>query len=517
MNFNSVTAGMVAMFDQFWTPEQAWIIVGGVLLWGLLTRALPEGSRYTLRQTGAFFIVCLLGSVLAAVMSALGWDRVADGFQEAALVGVGVALIRFLGLLLFRVVLPRLSIEMPRILEDVAVIIGYGIWGLVRLRYAGLDLSHIVATSAVITAVVGFAMQDTLGNVLGGLAIHLDHSVEIGDWVVVENVSGRVIDIRWRYTKIATRNGEKVVVPNSVLMKNKFSVVGVTGLQNNAWRRWVWFNVPFEHPPARVVATVMQAIGEAEIANVARTPPPSCVLMEFGSGYCRYALRYWLTDPQHDDPTDSLIRMHIFAALERSGMRLAIPEEARHMIKENAAREHALAAREQEHREQILTKVELLRSLTADERKALAGYLTHAPFARGDVITRQGAEAEWLYILVAGEADVWLEQAGGRQLLATLGPGKVFGEMGLVTGEARRATVLAKTDVDCYRLDKPGLENILHERPVLAEEMARILAEREAELDRARQDLDEAAIKRLHAERHASILGRMKYFFRLAA
>lgn len=503
------------MLDYFWTPEQPWVIGGGLLLWAFLARALPDGSRYALRQTGAFFVICLLGAALAALMAGLGWQRVADGFQEAALVGVGVALIRFIGLLLFRVILPRLSIEMPRILEDVAVIIGYGIWGLVRLRYAGLDLSHIVATSAVITAVIGFAMQDTLGNILGGLAIHLDHSVEIGDWVIVDNISGRVIDIRWRYTKIATRNGEKVVVPNSVLMKNKFSVVGVYGGKNNAWRRWVWFNVPLDTPPARVVAIVGQAIGEAEIANVAREPAPGCVLMEFGDGFGRYAVRYWLTDPLLDDPTDSLVRMHVFAALERAGMRLAIREEARHLIKENAAREQALAAREQLHREQLLARVDLLRSLTADERRALAGYLMHAPFARGDVITRQGAEAEWLYILVAGEADVWLEQAGSRQLLATLGPGKVFGEMGLLTGEARRATVMAKTDVDCYRLDKSGLEEILRERPVLAEEMARILAERDAELDRARQGLDEAARKRLNAERHASILGRMRRFFGL--
>lgn len=515
MSMGELAARLADIGDHFWAPEQPWIIGGGLLLWLLLLRTLPEGSRQALRQTAAFFVICLLGELAAALMAGLGWDRVADGFREAALIGLGIALIRATGLLVFRVLMPRLRLEAPRILEDVTVIAGYFIFGLVRLRYAGLDLSHIVATSAIITAVIAFAMQDTLGNILGGLAIHLDHSVEIGDWVVVDNVSGQVVDIRWRYTKIATRNGEKVVVPNSVLMKNKFSVVGVYGGRNNAWRRWVWFNVPLEHPPARVVAIVGQGVADAEIPNVAREPAPGCVLMEFGAGFGRYAVRYWLTDPQQDDPTDSLVRLHVFAALERAGMRLAIPEEARHLIKENEARAQALAARELQHREAILARVELLRSLTAEERRTLAGCLTHAPFARGDVIARQGAAADWLYILVAGEAEVWFEQEGSRRLLSRLGPGSVFGEMGLMTGEPRRATVVAGSDVDCYRLDKTGLETVLHGRPVLAEEMARVLAVREAELDRVRQDVDAAARTRQGTDRHASILERMRAFLRL--
>jgi CRP-like cAMP-binding protein len=264
-----------------------------------------------------------------------------------------------------------------------------------------------------------------------------------------------------------------------------------------------------------VVAIVGQVVSEAEIPNVARQPAPSCVLMEFGAGYGRYALRYWLTDPQQDDPTDSLVRIHVFAALERAGMHLAIPEEARHLIKENEAREQARASREQRHREALLARVDILKSLTGEERTTLAGCLAHAPFARGDIITRQGAESDWLYILVAGEAEVWFEREGERRLLSTLGPGHVFGEMGLLTGEPRRATVVAKSDVDCYRLDKMALEEILRGRPTLADELSRVLAEREAELDRARQDFDESARLRDKTDRHASILARMRSFLRL--
>lgn len=105
----------------------------------------------------------------------------ATGIHHAALVGLGLVLIRLSGLLLFRVLLPRLSVKTPRILEDIVVIGGYVLWVMLRMTSMGVNLSSLVATSAVITAVVAFAMQDTLGNVLGGLALQLDNSLEIGD------------------------------------------------------------------------------------------------------------------------------------------------------------------------------------------------------------------------------------------------------------------------------------------------------------------------------------------------
>lgn len=508
------------LVHRFWQPEQPLVMLLGLSLWLLLRATLPPGSQYVLKQTLAFFILGLLGELGAALMDAVQWDKAAGGFFEVSLLCVGISLIRFIGLLLFRVVMPALHMQTPRILEDLTVIAGYCAWAAVRLRYAGVDLSHIVATSAVITAIVAFAMQDTLGNILGGLALHLDHSVEIGDWVVVDGLSGRVIDIRWRYTKIVTRNGEKVVMPNSQLMKNKFSVVGIYGSRNNAWRRWVWFNVGFEHPPHRVMEVVERVVREAEIANVAHEPAPNVVLMEFGAGYSRYALRYWLTDPQADDPTDSEVRAHIFYALQRAGMALAVPEEIRHIVKENESHEHLLAEREMRRRLDALAGVELFKGLAPDELKTLATHLVHAPFSQGDVITRQGSSADWLYILISGEADVWLEsadgQAGeGRRLLNTLQPGSVFGEMGLMTGEPRSATVIARTDADCYSLGREGLKDILQSRPEVAEQISAILAGRQIELDKMRQDLDEAARAHRDRQQHESMLQRVRDFFRL--
>ena len=502
------------VWDFFWREESPYVVSTALLLAGLLW-ALRPGDRRSVGYTLGVFALCLAGQLAAAVLVARGLGAGAAAAHELFVVGSGMALIRLAGLCLFRVLLPVVGLRPPRIVEDIVVILAYVGFALVRMRLAGVDLSGIVATSAVITAVIAFSMQETLGNILGGLALQLDSSIELGDWVRVDDVVGRVIDIRWRYTAIETRNGETIVVPNSLLMRSKFTVIWSPEQSTQTWRRWIWFNVDYSAQPARVIQAVEQAVAGADIPNVARSPAPNCVLMEFGPSYGRYALRYWMIDPRPDDPTDSAVRAHVLAALQRAGIRIAEPEYSVHMIKENEAHREAVHVRELGRRLRALHGVEIFASFSEDELKALADRLVYAPFARGDVITRQGMVAHWLYILVAGEAEVWLEQEGERRLLTTLSGGSVFGEMGMLTGEPRRATVTAKSDAECYRLDKAGFEEVIRSRPTIAEEMAAILTERSMQLTTAQEALGAEAHAKERLRHQASLLGKMRTFFRL--
>jgi small-conductance mechanosensitive channel/CRP-like cAMP-binding protein len=503
--------------DIFWQAEQPWVL-GLVVAFTLLLHYLRPSDRYMLRQTLVFLVVCQVGLGAAAIIQLLEFAPVASGVREAAVVGTGIAVIRLTGMTMFRVVLPAMSVVVPRIIEDILVIIAYFMWGALRLRMGGMELSGIVATSALLTAVIGFAMQDTLGNLLAGLAVQLDHSVEIGDWVKIDDLSGKVADIRWRYTKVVTRNGETLVVPNSVLMKGKFLVLGAHGDAVRKIRRWVWFNVDLSAAPARVIALAEQAVRDAEIAGVSREPAANCVLMDFGPGYARFAMRYWLLDIQRDDPTDSAVRTHVLAALQRAGMRIALPAETRHMIEENKKHAAVVEAREMERRLAALRSVAMFSLLSEQELTAVASHLRPAPFDAGDVITRQDAVAHWLYLLIDGKADIWVQPPSGpKTLLTTLEAGSVFGEMGMMTGEPRQATVIAKTYVECFRLDKAGFEDVIRSRPEIADGLAHILAERRHQLDQTRSDLKAQSDEQALARSHQDILGRIRRFFSLEA
>ena len=169
------------------------------------------------------------------------------------------------------------------------------------------------------------------------------------------------------------------------------------------------------------------------------------------------------------------------------------------------------AAAEHAKRVQALAAVELFAALSDAEREALAPHLEYAPFAAGDVMTRQGAVAHWLYLILSGTAEACADTPTGRTIVGTLGAGEVFGEMGMMTGEPRRATVVAMTDVACYRLDKSGFAQVLARRPDIAESLSSILARREAE----RIARTQGSARGAQALAHTDMLDRIRRFFGL--
>jgi CRP-like cAMP-binding protein len=270
--------------------------------------------------------------------------------------------------------------------------------------------------------------------------------------------------------------------------------------------------------PTRVVSVVENAILETVIANVARNPAPNCILMDMDDkGYARYALRYWLTDLAADDPTDSVMRWHILSALQRAGIKPAQQGQSLHITKENEKYDEAVHQREVQLRIKTLRKVELFSQLNDNELKGLAESLRYSPFAKGNVITRQGDErSHWLYVIINGQAEVFVDLPNGkRRTVRTLEKGNFFGEMGLLTGAPRSASVVAKTDVECYRIDKEVVEEILHARPSIADEISHLLVTRRAELDVALQNLDATGQHKDLSQQRNEILATIKRFFSL--
>jgi small-conductance mechanosensitive channel/CRP-like cAMP-binding protein len=499
----------------FWHPEMPYLLAMAVTL-SILLYCFRRADRGALYHTLSFYAASLVALWVSSLIAAFDLPTAAAVLREASIIASGIAIIRLWGLFIFRLALRWLRLDPPRILEDILVMLGYIAWGLVRLRYAGLDLSQIVTTSALITAVLAFAMQDTLGNLLGGVALELDASLNVGDWVRVDDVEGQIVDIRWRSTSIQTRNSDTVVIPNSYLMRNRFTIHGQHKEGARQWRRWIWFNVEYSAPPSRVVEAVENAIRAASIPGVAAAQPAQCVLMDFEHGYGRYALRYWLTDFARDDATDSEVRIHVLAALQRAGMRIAVPEFNIHTVKEGEKRLQMVRSREIGHRLEALRHVNLFANMSEEERRTLAERLVVAPFAKGDVMTRQGAVAHWLYILIAGEAEVVVEQPDGeRRRVNRLMSGTCFGEMGLLTGEPRTATVIALSDVECYRLDKAALEDILQSRPALAEDFSHMLQARQADTDRKLKQADAEQLAKRSGSEQSEILKRIRNFFGL--
>ena len=503
-----------AILQEGASARTPWLIAGLVLAFVLVRALAPQERRRLVSAavlTGLHLVLLPIAGVLAARESPS-----LDTVRVPCRVFHAMGLVSMAGLVLFAVVLPRIRVRTPRILQDV-VVAGASLVAIFAVASReGFNLSSIIATSAVLTAVIGFSLQDTLGNIIGGLALQMDDSIKVGDWVKIGDVSGRVSDIRWRYTAIETRNWETVIMPNSLLLKGQVTVLGRRAGAPLQWRRWVWFNVDFRHQPSDVIALVEEALRSAPIDGVASSPSPNCILMDLTESYGRYAIRYWLTDLATDDPTDSIVRTRLCFALRRAGIPLSIPAHAIFLTEQSQDRKTAKLREDQQRRMDVLRQVELFGSLTDADREELAHGLRDAPFTKGEILTRQGAIAHWLYVVLGGEVSVRVKSEEGLEReVARLGPGDFFGEMSLLTGERRSATVVALGDVECYRLDRAAFQTVLERSPEVAEFVAEVLARHRVELVAVRDGLDqEARQRRVDADKR-DLLGKIRGFFGL--
>ena len=195
------------------------------------------------------------------------------------------------------------------------------------------------------------------------------------------------------------------------------------------------------------------------LSFVRAEPAPDCILLEFTEDACTYACRYWIDDVQRDDSFDSDVRSAIWYALHRGGHGDPVPvaEHQRHRD-ERGPRRSASATRSTRGGSTRSSRVDVFRALDAEKIDRLARRLRHVVFGPGEVILRQGDPGDSLYVVRGGTVAVQIGVLGASKEVATLGDGQFFGEMSLMTGESRTATVVAKTDVECYVVDKEAFQ-----------------------------------------------------------
>jgi small-conductance mechanosensitive channel/CRP-like cAMP-binding protein len=488
-----------------------------------LLRLLPLAPRRRLRRS-----VILLGFYAATLLVELGLrfanaPLLSTGLEVAAELLQLLLMINLLAIAVFDLLLRACRVAYPDILHDVAVGAAYFVAVGFLMHRVGVNVTGIAATSAVVTAVIGLSLQATLGNVVGGISLQLDDSISEGDWLELENkTQGQVKKIRWRHTVIETRDWDTLIVPNGQLMTQVIKVLGKRQGKPLQHRMWVYFNVDFRFAPADVMRAVNGALEGAPIQGVASDPKPHCICYDLArdnkDSFCYYAVRYWLLDLALDDPTSSLVRERIYAALKRAQVPLAIPAKTIFVSQDDEEHRDRKRAREQEQRREALAAIDLFATLAEDERRVLAASAQIAPFSAREVITRQGAKAHWLYVLLKGIVQVRVATSDGddRQVAVLEAP-DFFGEMALMTGQPREATVIADSDVECLRVDRKDLEGIIKQRPEIASEISSVLAKRRVELAAVREGLDSSAQSQRLSSEHNRILRAIRSFFALDA
>ncbi len=505
---------------RFATVAVGLALFAAVVAVAYLTNRFAPKKRRRIRNVAGTLLLYLFALVGAYVLDLCGAHTPARVAREVSELFGAVTVVNLSSVLLFDVALSALGLSFAPFLGSLVLVIGNIAAVAMSLNRLGVNLSSILATSAVLTAITTFSLQGTLSNVVGGIALQIDDSIRVGDWVQLENGrQGKVREIRWRYTVIETRDWDTMIVPNSTILSSTVTILGKRDGQPLQHRMWVYFNVDFRYSPVDVIEAVDRALQAAPIEGVATEPKPHAICFDFAKdtrdSFAYYAVRYWLTDLAKDDPTSSRVRERIYTALKRANIPLAIPGARLWVEQDDLEHRERKKRNEAERRAKALEAVEFLRTMRDDERAYVAERLKYALFAPGETITKQGAVAHWLYIIVGGMAEVRVSIEGQDRAIAKIQAPGFVGEMGLMTGEPRTATVVALTEVECYRLDKEAFNKIVTDRPEIAGEISSLLATRKVELQAVREDLDAESKRRALDAEHRRLLLTIQRFFGL--
>jgi len=418
-----------------------------------------------------------------------------------AWVALIIFVVRVVDAFIFDVVMSRRrNVIAPQLLRQIVALILYMLLFASALKLVlDYDVKTALTGGAVLAAVVGLALQDTLGNLFSGIALHMEGAFDVGDVVHSGEHIGVVESVSWRATRMRGFNNQMIILPNSVIARERLEIFPNANL--NA--RVIQFGIDYNVPPATVIGIVSQAA--AHVDGVARELPCFARVANFADSSVVYEIKYHTRVYAQRDRIDADIRKAVWYALQRNKIAFATPVRAFQNYTPPEVR-HEVSA------DDVLTRlreVDILSPLTETARQTIAAATRIHFYSKGETILRHAAAGDSMFVVHTGTASVRLpdDSEQGWHEVAQLGPGTVFGEMALLTGETRTADVVALTDVTALEIGKDSLQPVLTDHPDLVLAITAKVIQRKGHLDALRAGEPE--------EEETSIVSRVRAWFGL--
>ncbi len=370
-------------------------------------------------------------------------------------------------------------------------------------RLVGINLTPLLTTSAVLTGILVLSLQETIKNLFTGLWINMDRIVARGDWVRAGDKEGQVMEVTARTTRLLTRQNDYIYLPNKVLAEG---VVENYSYPSPLHKVLIDISASFNDPPNKVIDVLVEVAGGTR--GVLKEPPPAVWIMSIGEFDVKYRLRACVDDYGDELDIKTEIIKRVWYAFRRNHIEIPFPARSIYHHKPLGERYSS------EFMVNALKGMDFLAPLNDDEMKKVAASAKIETFGSGEAMVRQGEKGHTCYFILSGGADVLIHDAAGSEtFIATLRAGEFFGEMSLLTGEPRKATVTAKADSTCIVIDPQSFKLIFDEHPDMAGRLSVLLAKRLSEHAEAKSKAATRADTGMNAQ--GSILSRIKRFFNM--
>jgi CRP-like cAMP-binding protein len=316
-------------------------------------------------------------------------------------------------------------------------------------------------------------MQETLANIVSGIALQVGKPFRVGDWLILDNHRAEVMELNWRSTKLRTNDDVYLDIPNKSVVTHTITNLSYpTKVHANRVR----IGFDYGTPPNLVRELLVRAAATAP--GVLETPPPKVFLRDFGDSAIIYEIKYSLDDERRYNDIEDAIRTNIWYAARRAGLAIPFPMRTVELRRPSTAPKTDTTTLRS-----LITSLDLFVPLDENQKQRLLECGRTLRFGRGEDVIRQAAEGCSMFVIVHGEVDVVVHEAQRDTIVATLHTGEAFGEMCLLTGEKRSATVRAKTDCDLWEIERASLQPLLDENRMLAEKLSELLARRKMETE----------------------------------
>lgn len=492
------TVPMFAFLDELLATLRATAFPHGVEGFGLVLLIVAVLAWLLPRDRWALLAPVLLFALLYPLLSLVrllfaDTTTLHSLFDHGGMFFYLAALSRAIFLLFEVGVLERIGRPLPKIALDVALGVILLTVLLVVLADAGVNATTLVTGSAVLGAGLTFAMRDTLGNLIAGIIFQMQKPFAVGDWIQYDDKPhhiGKVVEINWRETRVVTLDDAELSLPNGTL-----AIAYVRNFSRPfGWsRRSLYFVTPYDVPPHTVQEIILKAI-EGSFGVLAE-PPASVVTNAFTERGIEYWVRFYTSEFGRRDKVDGQARDRIWYALERAGITMPVATRAVRLTEYPPPQPESVEA-QRARRERLLRQVDVLGVCPEASIRRVAGRVREVLYGRGEVILRQGDAGASLYLIETGEVAVSASHNGQPAVeIDRLRAGQFFGEMSLLTGAARVATVTAVTECRLLEVDHAAFEEELATNPKLAEALGNLLETRQralhARLDEADPTPDE--------------------------
>ncbi len=498
------------------TPKALAIALGALVLlelfYLLLRKRLP-GFRPRLR----FHVLALALAALVAL----------DGFHGDA--SFGVKLIQAVAVVFFAMVLfalveslvlqrpwkPELGPSMPKLARDViglAILVAAVLYSISAI----LDqpIGPLLVSSTVASAVIGLALQDTLKSIFSGIALEFEKPFKPGDWLLIDGETrAQVVEMSWRSTHLRTKEGLDVYEPNANLSVSRLVNYG-SGARPVAIE--IRVGLPYGAPPAEVKEILRQAAISAR--GVVDRPPTRVFVESFDDHAITYFLRVWTRQVGAVARFRDAVNSRIWYQLKRHGIDIPFPIRTVHMHEATDMEKHR-GEKALSKATELFSAVDIFSGLDPAIVRRLAAASVRRLYDAGEALVEEGAAGRSLFVLERGSVRVLKtdpELEGKQVELAVLEEGAFFGEMSLLTGEPRSATVVAREHCGVLELGKEAMAATLEEDPRIAELLSQALARRQQETAATLEDERGRASSATGPADSRTLLRRIRTFFSLS-